>query len=169
MLWIATSPIVLSRLRHELHAAGVLLDRPTSSIISNAKARSIPYLAAIFKEALRIHPPAVGTLEKQAGSNGDMLPDGRRVPAGTKVGVSIWAVQRDPETFGDDAEVFRPERWLEVQDEQRKRKMDSAVDVVFGAGRFVCMGRDIAMTQFLKVVSEVSRSKPPPPQKGKDS
>ena len=106
-----------------------------------------------------MHPPTVGTLEKQAGSKGDMLPDGRFVPAGTKVGVSIWAVQRDPETFGDDAEMFRPERWLQVQDEDQKRKMESALDLVFGAGRFVCMGKEIAMTQCLKVISEVSRSK----------
>ncbi len=34
--------------------------------------------------------------------------------------------------------------------------MDRSTDLVFGAGRFICLGRDIALTQLLKMISEVS-------------
>ena len=148
---------MVTRLRAELEAGGVSRDRTTREIISNTKARGIHYLVATIKEGLRIHPPVVGALEMQAGPKGDVLPDGRKVPAGTKVGISTWAILRDPDTFGQDAELFRPERWLEIKDEEQKKKMDRAVDLVFSAGRFICMGREIAMTQCLKVISEVSR------------
>lgn len=155
MLWIATNPPVVQRLRDELEAAGVDRDRPTTDVISNAKARSIKYLLALAREALRMHPPVVGGLEKQLSGEDEVLPDGRRIPAGTYLNVSTWAILRDPDTFGPDAEYFRPERWLEDLPDDRRRQMDRAHELVFSAGRFICMGRDIAMTQMLKVITEV--------------
>lgn len=129
---------------------------PMSSIISSAKARSIPYLVAVIKESLRLHPPVVGALEKMAGKEGDVLADGRKILAGTRIQVSTWAILRDREVFGEDADCFRPERWLEVDTESEQRKrMERSTELVFSAGRFICMGRDIALTQLLKVVSEV--------------
>jgi len=154
VLWICSNPVVVKRLRDEMEAAGISRDRTTQDIVSSTKARSIPYLVATIKEGLRIHPPVVGTLEMQAKTD-DVLPDGRKVPAGTKVGASTWAILRDPDTFGADSELFRPERWLEVRSEETKKKMDRAVDLVFSAGRFICMGREIAMTQCLKVIGEL--------------
>ena len=156
VLYVATNPVILADIRSEMHAAGIPLNRPTSDIISNVKVRSIPYLVATIKEGLRMHPPVVGALEKQAGPHGDTLPDGRFVPAGTKVQVSTWATQRNPEVFGDDADVFRPSRWLEERDAEKKGRMDRSVELVFSVGRFICMGREIAMTQCLKVISEAS-------------
>ena len=157
VLFIATSPPVLARLRADLAAAGITADRSTSSITSSAQARSVAYLVAVVKEALRMHPPVVGGLEKQAGPGGDVLPDGRAIPPGTKIQVSTWATQRDPATFGDDADCFRPERWLEVEEgSERKKRMDRAQELVFGAGRFICIGKDIAIAQCLKVIPEVS-------------
>ncbi|KAI1105358.1 cytochrome P450 [Jackrogersella minutella] len=156
VLWIATNPLVVNRMRAEMEAAGVSRDRPTTDIISGAKARSIKYLVAVIRESLRMHPPVVGGLEKQLVREvEDQLPDGRKIPIGTKINVSTWAILRDTDTFGEDAEVFRPERWLEDLSEDRRRKMDRAQELVFSAGRFICMGREIAMTQCLKVISEL--------------
>ena len=170
VLFVATSPVTIARLRSEMSAAGISPDRDTSTIIGNAKARSIPYLLAVIKEALRLHPPVVGALEKMAGPEGDVLPDGRRIPPGTRIQVSTWAILRDPEVYGSDADCFRPERWLEVDGEsERRKRMDRSAELVFSAGRFICMGRDIALTQLLKVISEVSFFSPslfslPPPR-----
>ncbi|KAI0456052.1 cytochrome P450 [Xylaria acuta] len=157
VLWIATNPLVVNRLRAELSAAGVDQDRPTTNVLSGAKAREIPYLVAVVREALRLHPPVVGGLEKVlVREHEDVLPDGRRVPAGTRVNVSTWAILRDPDIFGADAEAFRPERWLDdTLSEERRRAMNRAHELVFSAGRFICMGREIAMTQCLKVISEL--------------
>ena len=165
LLFVATSPPTIARLRRDMSAAGVTpagTSRSTSTVIGNAHARSIPYLMAVIKESLRLHPPVVGALEKMAGAAGDTLPDGRRIPPGTRIQVSTWALLRDKEVFGADADVFRPERWLEGEagdkDSAKRRAMDRSAEMVFSAGRFICMGRDIALTQLLKVISEVSRS-----------
>ncbi len=121
VLFVATSPVVLARMRAEMAAAGISPHRDTNTIISNSEARSIPYLLAVFKESLRLHPPVIGAMEKMAGKEGDTLPDGRRIPPGTRIQVSTWAFLRDPEVYGADADCFRPERWLEVKPESEQR------------------------------------------------
>ncbi len=157
VLFLATSPVVVARMRSEMAAAGIPPHRDTNTIIGNAKARSIPYLMAVIKESLRLHPPVIGALEKMAGKEGDVLADGRRIPPRTKIQVSTWAILRDQEVFGADADCFRPERWLEVDAEsEQRRRMDRSTELVFSAGRFICMGRDMALTQLLKVISEVN-------------
>ena len=42
------------------------------------------------------------------------------------VGMSPWVVHRDKDVFGEDAGVWRPERWLDCDSEQR-RKMEAGL------------------------------------------
>jgi benzoate 4-monooxygenase len=64
-------------------------------------------------------------------------------------------VLRSKEVFGDDAEVFRAERWLTAEgDEERKKVMEDAW-VVFGRGSRGCIGKDIALMLVVRVVAEV--------------
>ena len=58
--------------------------------------------------------------------------------------------------FGADADMFRPERWLEAEPDQLK-EMESVVDLVFGSGRWQCMGKQIVWTELRKVFVEVRR------------
>lgn len=156
ILYIASDPAVVRRIRAELAAAGVPAGRPTSDIISYAEARNIRYLVAVVREVLRVHPPSIAPMEKQLGDEPDVLPDGRVIPARTKIALSLTAILRDPDIFGPDAHLFRPERWLDVEDEEAKRRMDRAHEMIFGSGRFLCLGREIAMMHIVKVVAEVS-------------
>ncbi|KXX83296.1 Pisatin demethylase [Madurella mycetomatis] len=155
ILYIASSPSTVARIRAELAAAGVAPDKPTTDIISYSDARNIRYLVAVVREVLRVHPPAIATMEKQLGDEDDVLPDGRVIPAHTNIALSLTAILRDPETWGPDAELFRPERWLEEVDEVTKSKMDRAHEFIFGSGRFLCLGREIAMMHIVKVVAEI--------------
>lgn len=41
------------------------------------------------------------------------------VPKGGLVSWNLWALHRRKDFFGEDAEVFRPERWLDEEDEER--------------------------------------------------
>lgn len=50
----------------------------------------------------------------------------------TAVGVNPWVVHRDKEVFGDDAESFRPDRWL---------KNDSGDMGTTPATRLLCLER----------------------------
>ena len=57
--------------------------------------------------------------------------------------------------FGDDADCFRPERWLEAEPE-RLKEMENIVDLVFGSGRWLCLGKTMVLMELRKVFVEVS-------------
>ena len=59
--------------------------------------------------------------------------------------------------FGSDPEVFRPERWLE-QDEERIAEMDKVHSIIFSYGGSKCLGVKIAHTILNKLFVEVSRT-----------
>lgn len=73
------------------------------------------------------------------------------MPGGTKIAVAGWAMQRATNVYGADADVFRPEE---------AREMNRMLDLIFGFGRFGCLGRAIAFVELDKVFVEVS-SLPP--------
>lgn len=91
---------------------------------------------------------------KQVGVDGDIF-NGMLIPEGTRIGHSTWAVTHDASVFGNDVNLFRPERWLEANDETRLR-MRKQTELVFGSGRWGCPGRAIALIELNKVVVEVS-------------
>ena len=68
---------------------------------------------AVISEALRLYPPAPLTTRTLEA---DLDLDGRTIPAGTMMWVPIWWVQRSRLNWGDDAEAFRPDRFLEGDD-----------------------------------------------------
>lgn len=79
------------------------------------------------------------------------------IPGGTEVGQCVWGLRVDKKTFGEDAAVFRPERWLEAEGGQLEI-MDAAMNTVFGNGRHRCLGYTIAWLELRKVIAEVSNS-----------
>ena len=52
--------------------------------------------------------------------------------------------------FGDDAEVFRPERWLEAEPEQLGR-MNSVDDLIFHSEKYQCLGKSVALMEYNKI------------------
>lgn len=93
-------------------------------------------------------------MTKQVPPEGDTY-NGMFIPGGTRIGISVWGLFRSRELWGEDADVFRPERWLEV-DEGRRREMDNDLDLSFSAGKYQCLGRNIAFIELNKVFVEVS-------------
>lgn len=154
---IITSPLLYTSLLSEATSFLTTTPLPASSIITNAQAQSLPLLQATLKEALRIWPPIHGVMPRV--SKFDATICGVRIPAGTNVCWSSCAVLRNREVFGEDAEVFRAERWL-TADKERLAGMDNIFDLTFGWGRWGCLGRGIAMVEMGKVVFEVSRGFP---------
>lgn len=147
LLYVLTHPRVHRKLLAEIKSA------PISSPIKYKEARELPYLQAVIKEGLRIHPPVPSLLSKKVPPSGDVI-DGCYIPGGTRVAHNIWAMQRAP-VFGEDAEVFRPERWMEAKAEQLIR-MGQCTDLVFGHGRWGCLGKQVALMELNKVIVEVS-------------
>jgi cytochrome P450 len=102
---------------------------------------------------MRIHPPFVGLTLKVVPPQGDMI-NGIFVPGGVRVAPSNWSMMHKKSIFGQDAEVFRPERWLEV-DAAKATEMRKVVELVFGYGRWACAGKAVAFLELNKVFFEV--------------
>ncbi|KAL0254995.1 hypothetical protein SLS55_009519 [Diplodia seriata] len=153
LLHLLTTPGALFKLREEIDAG--IREGRISSPITNAEARELSYLQAVIKEGLRMQPPFIGLLAKEVPPQGEVI-KGKFVPGGTKIGHSIYAAERSEEVFGKDADAFRPERWLEEPDEKKLRLMEDTQQLVFGYGRWGCLGKSIALVELNKVFVELT-------------
>lgn len=154
-LFIITQPKVYAALQYEIDKAEQdgLLSKP---IIQDVEARNLPYLQACIKEGLRMWPPVMGLMQKKVPLGGEMV-NGNFIPGGTNIGYCAWGVHRNKEVFGEDADIFRPERWLGV-DEERLIEMHRVADLVFGSGRYGCLGKPVALFELGKALAEVCRT-----------
>ncbi|OLN95806.1 Pisatin demethylase 9 [Colletotrichum chlorophyti] len=149
-LHIITNPRVTAKLQAEIAAANL-----SWPIVSDGEAREKPYLQAVIKEGLRIFPPVVGQMSKEVPKGGDLF-KGVYLPEGTRIGYCAWGIFRRADVWGSDAEIFRPERWLEA-DADKLRRMEGTLELVFGYGRWQCLGRNVALMELNKVLVELLR------------
>ncbi|KAK1706239.1 cytochrome P450 [Colletotrichum lupini] len=156
MLCLLNTPSSLNALRREMDQ-GIAQGR-ISSPIRDSEARQLPYLQAVIREGIHMYPPSTGLNYKQVAKGGTEL-HGQFLPEGTQMGINIQMLMRSKDTFGCDADVFRPERWLEAaaEDEDRFRDMCGVVDLAFGHGRFQCLGKTIAAMELNKIFIELFR------------
>ncbi|RYO85039.1 hypothetical protein DL766_005680 [Monosporascus sp. MC13-8B] len=151
MLYIITCPYVYQKLVDEIDEA--IRAGRVSSPISNNEAKALRYLQAVIYEGLRIHSPFTALLMKQVPPEGDTY-HGKFIPGGTCIGHSTWSVMRNKQIFGDDVELFRPERWLNIGPQERAT-MERTVELVFGYGRWACAGKLVAFMELNKFYVEV--------------
>lgn len=99
-------------------------------------------------------PPAITGFPKKVPAGGDTI-CGKFVPEGTDIFVNLWSMLHNKEVFGPDADVFRPERFLECSDE-KKLELMRKIDLAFGHGRWQCPGKTLAWLELNKIFVEVS-------------
>ena len=119
-----------------------------------SESRELPYLHACVQEAFRMHPAFGFMLERVVPPSGGTI-CGNHIPGGTIVGCNAWAVHRDKDTFGEDSDTYRPERWL--VDRKTAYKMERAM-FHFGAGNHLCLGQNIAWMEIYKLVPSMIRT-----------
>lgn len=156
LLYLLSHPRVYSKLQAEIDAAA---RTGHAGVIPDSEVRKMPYLQAVIKEGLRIHPPITDSVPKRVPDRGDtVVVDGKSVflPGGTNISYAAWPLHRSKAIFGEDAEVFRPERWLLEKDEKRLAEMNRAHELIFGYGKYQCLGKPIALMEIGKTVYEVS-------------
>ncbi|GKT62285.1 cytochrome P450 oxidoreductase [Colletotrichum tofieldiae] len=118
--------------------------------------RDMPYLQAVIKEALRVHPAFGMPLERVVPEGGATIA-GRFFPPGdaqNKVSVHCWVENRNELIF-EDPDDFRPERWL-IEDENKLMLMNRHW-ILFGLGTRTCIGRHISMLEIAKLVPRIVR------------
>jgi cytochrome P450 len=110
---LSKHPEAQLRLRNEIYEAipdpKVLTDPgcDVAGVLEN-----MPYLNGVCNEVLRMFPPIPVTARVAIR---DTTVAGHYVPANTMVFVVPWAINRNPDAWGSDAEVFRPERWIDKE------------------------------------------------------
>ncbi len=131
--FLTLHPEVADRLQAEADA--VLGGR----IATAADVPNLPYTLQVFKEALRLYPPAdsiartalhpvvVGPYELQKGEI---------------VGLPIYTIHRRPE-FYPDPERFDPDRFLP----EAEKRLPRHAFMPFGAGPRICIGNHFAMME----------------------
>jgi len=166
LLFLMSNPRAYRKLQAEIDEAvqeGVAPAAP--GIISDAEARRLPYLTAVVREGMRIHPPAVNLFSRIAPPEGDAVTvEGEEyfIPGGTMIGYSAWSMHKNNKAvYGNDAEAFRPERWILSEDDpdekERLARMIKVNDLVFGYGRWVCLGKVVALIEVHKALFELLR------------
>ncbi|XP_077224286.1 strychnine-10-hydroxylase-like isoform X2 [Tasmannia lanceolata] len=109
--------------------------------VEESDIKNLVYLQAIVKETMRLYPAAPLALPHLAMEDCDV--GGLHIPAGTRVLVNIWKLQRDPRVWSDPHE-FQPERFLTSHKEVEARGQHYEF-IPFGTGRRACPGTSFAL------------------------
>ncbi|KAJ5294898.1 cytochrome P450 pisatin demethylase [Penicillium antarcticum] len=142
------TPACMERLREEMKSSGIT-GNPTFK-----ETQAMPYLQAVMKEALRVHPATGFPIFRVVPPGGEVLA-GQFFPEGTNVGVNSWVSHYDTNVYGPDAASFRPERWLEAN-EQQARLMEQNF-MPFGMGSRTCIGKNIPLLEMSKLIPVLVR------------
>ncbi|KAL6181955.1 hypothetical protein ACLB2K_048602 [Fragaria x ananassa] len=130
---VMNKPEVLQKVQQELDAVV-----GKNSIVEESHIHKLPYLYAVMKETLRLHP-ALPLLVPHCPSETCTV-GGYTIPKGSRIFVNVWAIHRDPSCWENPLE-FDPTRFLDG-------KWDySGSDFKyfpFGSGRRICAGVALA-------------------------
>ena len=150
---LAANPPAYAKLREEIEGA---VERGDISfpVVTYPEAQKLEWVEACIWEGIRMWPPLFATKAKLAPKGGDTI-KGMYYPEGTEVGVCDAALCRNKKIFGEDSHIFRPGRWIDADEETRSRYR-YVVESIFGAGKYTCLGKHIAMIELHKVFVEVS-------------
>ncbi|KAF2008693.1 cytochrome P450 oxidoreductase [Aaosphaeria arxii CBS 175.79] len=150
---LLTSPSALQKLRQEIDQKCPQGQRVTFKI-----SQDMPYLQAVIKEALRLHP-ATGLPLWRVVPEGGFHIEEYSLPAGTNIGINTWVAHYDKRIYGDDAHLFRPERWEEAKENDKMRYQAMEANFMpFGLGSRTCLGRHISTLEMSKLVPEIVRT-----------
>ncbi|PAV21767.1 cytochrome P450 [Pyrrhoderma noxium] len=122
MFWVlAENPDVQSKLRDE-----IVTTRKERGNFDYDTLQALPYLDAVCRETLRVYPPVSSVIREALkdtviplqfpirSRDGSSEIDEVFVPKGTEIYISILAANRSKRIWGEDAEEWKPSRWLEA-------------------------------------------------------
>lgn len=150
MAELINNPRVLKKAQEEINK----VIGPQQRLAQESDIHKLPYLQAIIKETLRLHPPIPMIARKSVTS---CTIAGYYIPTNTLLFVNIWSIGRN-HNYWENPMEFRPERFLEGKN---GKPTSNLVDVKgqhfellpFGTGRRGCPGMPLAMQQLPMVLA----------------
>lgn len=133
LLPLLTDPARYQRLKSEIDAA-----RAAAGIAGDAEKKlsyhdikDLPFLSACIKEGSRMHPSIIWQLPRKAPSEGINI-EGYYISPSATVSMSPLAQNRCQALFGEDADEWRPERWIagEGNSTEKIKEMDKNLATV---------------------------------------
>ncbi|KAH7437710.1 hypothetical protein KP509_05G085200 [Ceratopteris richardii] len=122
-------PHILKKLQDELSSVV-----GSTRLVQESDVENLPYLRAVVKETMRLHP-AVPLLLPHAARQQCQVNE-YDIPSGTPVYVNVWAIGRDPNAWENPLK-FHPERFLDSKMDVRGHHFEL---LPFGSGRRGCPG-----------------------------
>ncbi|KAM3420477.1 hypothetical protein BST61_g3746 [Cercospora zeina] len=132
---LAKHPSIQDRLRDELkaHFAGA------AEICMNATDLDIlPYLDAVISEQLRLYPSAPISPRWSVRETSIL---GHHIPKDQLVLLCPWAINRSRKLWAEDAQEFKPERWLNKVNTENGKDADPMRFLTFFYGPRSCPGQ----------------------------
>ncbi|KAF8507409.1 PAH-inducible cytochrome P450 monooxygenase PC-PAH 1 [Gautieria morchelliformis] len=163
---LSRHPGFQSRVREEIKTTRAQAAQRGNGELTIADLDSMQCLHSVIKETLRYHP--ITTLLSRVAGREDIIPlsapqttkTGEAVTSipvskGQRVSISIGAYNRLPSVWGDDADVWRPERFLEgVHAEQQTGLGMIANLATFSSGIRNCIGWRFALLEMQTMLIE---------------
>lgn len=118
--YVLREPEIYARVMEELdHAvkSGLVTEFP----VLYAVGTKLEYLQACIKESMRLMTPVSMEYPRYVISGGLLVAGRYFLPGGTEIGASPFTFHRARAVYGEDAELFRPDRWLDITEEQKSR------------------------------------------------
>ncbi|XP_057519380.1 flavonoid 3'-monooxygenase CYP75B137-like isoform X2 [Amaranthus tricolor] len=143
MAEILNKPEVLKNIQQELDS---VVGR--DNVVEEHHTFKLPYLLAVMKEALRLHP-VLPLLVPHCPSESCII-GGYTIPKGSRVFVNVWAIHRDPSIWSNPLE-FDPDRFLNAKFDFSGNDFSY---FPFSSGRRICVG--IAMAERMVLYSLAS-------------
>lgn len=143
---ICSQPDVYARLQQEID--DFYRDNGLTRPITYLETQKLTYVWAVTREAMRLLPSIVFQLLRITPEEGITVGD-KFIPAGTSIGMSPMAQNRDRTVWGDDADEFVPERWLES--DEKSRYLEANNMTFGGSGPRMCVGKNIALVRYLVI------------------
>jgi cytochrome P450 len=143
---LAQHPDIYARMQAETDAA---MASDPDRLPDHADLDRMPYTLQVFKEAMRLYPPAYA-IARQA-----LVPTqiaGYRVPRGAVVLISPYMLHRRPDAF-PDPERFDPDRWTPERERTRPRYSY----LPFGGGPRICIGAAFALMEGHLCLAAIAR------------
>ncbi|GMS91812.1 hypothetical protein PENTCL1PPCAC_13987, partial [Pristionchus entomophagus] len=142
--FLANHPDVQEKMREEIDA------EITGESVEYDSLANLKYTDAVIKESLRHYPLASFVVNRECINATEVC--GHHMEKGDMILTDTWSLHMDKEIWGDDAEEFRPERWLEPSTRPRVAFQS------FGEGPRMCIGMRLAYMEEKIVLAHLMKN-----------